>query len=190
MGNDNCDCGKIEHGRHHMSCPALKPKHDAFEARLDAALSAKCAALNLVGRPVTPMLVEEVKHALTQAVRDVEAEFISCFAPDCALAVDVTVEGTDSLLVMISDKARAADGGMPPPPAAQSDRWVIRYTAMFGAPWYCRDNGEIAVMTRAEAEAEQAAYRRDRLAAGMDDDIGEIVHADTVDLTQKEDDED
>jgi hypothetical protein len=21
-----CDCGKIEHGRHHMSCPALKPK--------------------------------------------------------------------------------------------------------------------------------------------------------------------
>lgn len=68
------------------------------------------------------------------------------------------------------------------------DRWVIRYAAMFGAPWYCRVNDKVAVMTRAEAEAEQKEYHRSRRAAGMDDgDIGEIVHADTVDLTQADD---
>ena len=34
MSADKCDCGKIEHGRHHMDCPALKPTGSADKCQV------------------------------------------------------------------------------------------------------------------------------------------------------------
>ena len=33
MSADKCDCGKIEHGRHHMDCHALKPTASADKCK-------------------------------------------------------------------------------------------------------------------------------------------------------------